>query len=330
MRRNPLAFTLIEILVSTALLTLLMLILVKVVDQTTSTWKFATSKVEQFSRSRAAFESMTRRISQATLNTYWDYSPRGATRPDRYVRQSELRFLSAPMASLGMAADSFPTHGVFFQAPLGFVDESAYQGLPNLLNTWGYFVEFKSDRPLRPDFINELKPPVPERFRFRLMELMQPSNRMGLYARTNGTDYSGTDWVKDAMNVTPSQAHVLAENIVAVVLLPKVSETDDSSLLCPNYRYDSTQEDRSKPELDKKNQLPPLVQVTLVAIDEPSAIRISNRETMPDLGQLNLFTRAADYQADLDKLTQGLAARRLAYRVFTTHVSIRAAKWSRD
>jgi uncharacterized protein (TIGR02599 family) len=155
-------FTLVELLVSTALLTGLMLILVSILDQTQKTWRFTRTKVEQFSGARAAFESMTRRLSQATLNTYWAYeypNDDPSKTPTKYVRQSELRFLSWPMRSIttpalpppeGITGEARATHGVFFHAPLGFVEEARFKGLVNLLNTWGYFVEFNSDATFRP------------------------------------------------------------------------------------------------------------------------------------------------------------------------------------
>src|SRR5688572_26589605 len=67
------AFTLVELMVATAVIALLMVVLLQMTTQTTKTWRFTTEKVEKFQSARDGFESMTRRISQATLNTYWDY-----------------------------------------------------------------------------------------------------------------------------------------------------------------------------------------------------------------------------------------------------------------
>ena len=64
-------FTLVELMVSTGLIALLMLLLLGTVDQTQNVWKRTTAKVAQFQASRAAFEAMNRRLSQATLNTYY-------------------------------------------------------------------------------------------------------------------------------------------------------------------------------------------------------------------------------------------------------------------
>lgn len=336
------AFTLVELMVATSLLSVLLVILAGITNQTSNTLRYTTSKVEQFRSSREAFEAVTRRLSQATLNTYWDYeyTGSGATRvPTKYVRQSELRFWCGPTETAMGSAPLRPGHGVFFQAPLGFVNQKQFGGLSNLLNTWGYYLEFNNEEEFRPNFVNNLNPRLPDRYRYRLMELMQPSNEMNLYKLTSGKPaYTATDWIKDALTPAPpsrAPVHVLAENVIALVLLPKLSETEDPTgiRLAPGYTYDSTKT-VADPEINPKNQLPPLVQVTLVAIDETSAARVDNGAVPPQLGLEGLFatsgTSAGKFTEDLESLTKSLSEQRLNYRVFTTHVSIRAAKWSRD
>ncbi|MGI9239892.1 MAG: prepilin-type N-terminal cleavage/methylation domain-containing protein, partial [Verrucomicrobiales bacterium] len=103
------AFTLIELLVSMAVLSLLMVMVFSMVDQTQKTWNIARSRVTQFREARVAFEAVTRGLTQATLNPYWDYdygsykyTTTGAnpTVPQGYQRQSELHFISAPSSEL--------------------------------------------------------------------------------------------------------------------------------------------------------------------------------------------------------------------------------------
>src|SRR5688572_4390908 len=100
-------FTLVELLVSTTVLTLIVMMLVQITDRTASMWRYTSGKIEQFSSARDGFEALTRQVGQATLNTYYDYydasgNPRtvanAATfRPDKYGRQSELRFIAGSM-----------------------------------------------------------------------------------------------------------------------------------------------------------------------------------------------------------------------------------------
>ena len=88
-------------MVSTALIALLMLLLLGTVDQTQNIWKRTTAKVTQFQASRAAFEAMNRRLSQATLNTYYrptDIASGNSSADYLFRRQSELQFISGHLA----------------------------------------------------------------------------------------------------------------------------------------------------------------------------------------------------------------------------------------
>ena len=110
-RSAPSAFTLVELLVSMTIVLLLLVVLVGMVNLTSSLWRGTNGHIEQFRQARAGFDSLTRRLSQSTLNTYLDYvdangRPRtsvastadtvAAFVPDHYARQSELRFISGP------------------------------------------------------------------------------------------------------------------------------------------------------------------------------------------------------------------------------------------
>lgn len=354
-----LGFTLVEVLLSTAIIGLILLILVSITSQTAQTWRYTTGKIEQFREARVAFDRMTTQISQATLNTYWDYD--NATAPKRYERRSELRYINGSVNGsaeqlLGNSTSKERfTHGIFFHAPLGFVANTGpkgYRGLENLLNVWGYYVELGDDADLRPPFITPTTAPL--RTRFRLMEFMQPSEKMTTYSFTSGVltgkpnseTYTATSWFKAPINsATPANSplHVLAENVVALIILPQLSKQDikamgsSASELAANYSYDSTKKGANR-LLNPKNQLPPVVQVTMVAVDEASAVRMNPADLSASLKK---FSKAADFNKDLkldlagdenssleNKLTS--KAVKANYRIFTTNVPIRAAKWSRS
>ncbi len=388
------AFTLVELMVSLAIVILLLLMLVQMTSQTSKTWRYTTSKVEQFREAQMAFETMTRRIGQATLNTYWDYKftdPVKRVGPTAYIRQSELRFVCGNMQNaLGgaIALDPTnpplrPTHGLFFQAPLGYVAPASTQdtadatyenlhGLDSLLNTWGYYIEVNDDNSIgsRPPLFSPTGFPT-LRVRARLMELMQPSNLLTVYSDTlpdeskqQNTNATKFDWFTQSLNSaqnatanTVPQSHVLAENIIALVLLPKLAKQDygridrtgqnvaqDEVALAPNYYYNSATSGQATVSsfLNSTNQLPPTVEVTMVAIDEASAARLM--QTQPAANQLisdlqlnssnSRFTSALNYHSDLEasasttSLESALIAKKINYRIFSTTVSIRGAKWS--
>jgi len=341
--KAPYAFTLVEILVSTAVLAFLLLILLSITTQVSNTWRQTSGKTEQFRQAREAFDAISRRLSRATLNTYWDYDDPAA--PTKYVRQSELRFLSGPTESLVSAPPSgarWPGHGVFFQSPLGAAEpgQTDLVGLNNLLNTWGYFVEFGSDSAYRPAILDGSS--VANRWRYRLCELIQPADKLSIYQHTSGTNaqgapnnlgYATSEWFEDSLSQAGSgrPVHVLAENVVALVILPKLSPQDDPSgtLLSPDYLYRST-DSKTNPVINPKNQLPPLAQVTMVVIDENSARRMEAGTSMPDLGVDQLFKSASQYETDLATLEKKLVDQRLSYRIFTTTVRLNEAKWSKE
>ncbi len=363
------AFTLVELLVSCAVITLLGFVLVQITNQTAKTWRYTASKSEEFREARTAFETMTARISQATLNTYWDYDD--PANPTRYERRSELRFISgkADVPASLLAANGTAkriTHCTFFHAPFGFVDDTKVQttdqrihGLDGLLNVWGYFVELNDDANLRPPILPSGNSTVPLRTRFRLMEMMVPAERMQTYKFTSGQGgdlqpkgktYAGRQWFQSIVNGPDPESHVLAENIVALVLHPELPAQDRASLtrsnsvtngaeLAEDYLYDSTVSNSNR-FLNSKDQLPPVMRVTMVAIDETSALRLNLTTDAQDIFRLqDKFQSAERFRQDLTldptlpedaSLENKLVALKVNYRVFTTTVPIRAAKWSQN
>ncbi len=381
-------FTIVELLAAMAVFIGLMLLLVTATNQTGDMWRRSSAKIEQFQQARRGFEAVTRRVSQATLNTYFDYEyptkPDG--KPDRskppigYKRQSELRFRSGQAETLlgKKSGVPRPTHSIFFQAPLGFVDDDAGAGnsakshkpLNNLLNTWGYFLEVDDDSELIPEFI---KGTIPERVRSRLVEMMEPSEYLSM--DNPSTDKDGAtidknydkpaylDWFRIPAS-KPERVRVLSENILAMVILPRLTQQDElararvnkKGTLCPRYDYDSKRISNSAAaiaaptaslsdndgDLNPKNQLPPVVTIAMVAIDENSARRlaaISASDRTFGLGINDLFLESAKLEddpntsdpgdGDLHTLEKKLIAKKLTYRIFTSNVAIRGAKWSR-
>ena len=339
-------FTLVEVLVASAILVAMLGFLLVVMDQTARIWSGTSAKVEQFREARTGFERVTTRLSQATLNTYWDYD--SPTNPTRYERRSELRFIAGSAATLlgnsGSAARV--THAIFFNAPLGITGSTNYEGLANALNTFGYFTELADDTGQRPPFITTAM--IPLRWRFRLMEFSQPTEKFNLYQFTSGTPtapnlastYTGTDWFKTDVNNSAVLKRVITENVIALIITPRLAKADEAlqspsnathSPLAPNYSYDSTGTN-ANPQLNPKNQLPPVVQLTMVAIDDRSAEKLDlTGVAQADVFKMaTLFTDTRNLTTDLATLEGTLAARHLRYRIFTTNIHIRAAKWSRE
>jgi len=325
-------FTLLELLVAMAVLGLLVVLSATMIGHIQKVWERASARTEQFQKSRQALQTISSRLSQATLNPYWRVETNSSGTPVRYARQSDLRFLSGPASSLTTMAGPASGSAVFFQAPTGFSSQSAAQ-LDNALNTWGYFIEYGSDAPsYRPPFLSSTG--VAPKNRFRLIEFTDPSDKLQLFQFTSGMPaYSGRDWFSAPL-ATQANRRVLADNIVALVVLPRLPAADDStkSKLSPGYLYDSTKKnaDPNAPTLNPRHQLPPIVDLAVVALDERSARRIEWGSTAPDFGAGSLFLNPANLDADLNTLRSNLAARGLNAAVFRTSVPIAAARWSTE
>lgn len=370
MRRQA-GFTLVELLTATTILMMLLGIVFLAINETGKIWRRSSDQIEAYQDARAAFETMTRKLGQATLNTYYDYfdgagksaaeyavsGTSGNFTPNRYGRQSELHFVvgsgrPSSLWSPKIPAVSLPggrpqvTHSVFFQAPLGQADNSTYQrNLNSLLNACGYFVVFtdnKSDSSLsgRPDFLDVN--PALDRYRYCLMELSQPAENLSIYP----TPPNSADWFKwfttPLLNPAPGeppQARVLAENIIALIVLPKETDAEEADLppnelIGRNYEYSSrTQEAWSRNEQPKSmNQLPPVLKVVMIAIDENSARRMQGSSTSPppEIDDLlkPLFKTADNLDADLKRVEAGLTQLNVNYRVFQTEIPMRSSKWT--
>ncbi len=346
------AFSLIEMLVATAVLVLIMAMIASFTSQTGKIWKRSAEKIQSFQGARAAYDAMTSHLSQATLNAYLDYydstlSPRTPANsltfvPSSYARNSALHFV-VDQASKIVPNDqeSHPGQAVFFLAPLGFTQTaSTFGNLPNMLNACGYYVEFNSDRPNIPSFLTSL-PGIKERYRYRLMEFLQPTESLGIYSLPSTGSASQYDqWFANFLppNLAVSSAplRTMAENIIALVILPELSTRDRANTgtpLAPLYTYDSRAGDITQVS---HHQLPPLLRVVMVAIDETSAAHLTPPGTTAPPGSVNglltgsgaLFQTASQIDADLVTLSNALVAQHVNYRIFDTDIAIRGARWS--
>jgi len=366
--RSHASFTLVEMLVTVGILVIVLGILLQLTTQISKVWQSSNSRIQTFQEARTGFEAMTRRLGQATLNTYYDYyqtnsSGVGSLRttansstftPNTYDRVSELHFVSGQLSTLLPSTMTNQTHSVFFQTPAGYSVQ--YQQLDNALNACGYFLQFGSATSSVPNYVANAVGYKP-RYRYRLMEMMQPTEGLGVYYG------APTDWFVN--NVT-SNSRIVAENVIALVLLPKLTPTEDptGTALAPKYNYDSriglgatsdtnwtgassfpgdsfttTTSTGTTVTLTRHNQLPPLMHVVMIVIDEPSAIRLQGGATTAPsaLNFSTLFTDATKLASDIQTVEDVCNAKAgnltgntipLNYRIFASDVIMRDSKWS--
>jgi len=328
--RGSQAFTLLEMLVAFVVLAILVVLIATMVDSTTKATRRPMEQAQTFQQARVAFELLTRRLSQATLNTYWDYD--NPNNPTKYLRQSELHFVIGKTAPLlGTPPLETPTFAAFFQAPLGKGNDSSLRSLSSLLNNCGFFIMFGSDKANIPDVFPASFAPK-EKWRFRLFQWVQASKDMQTLQPFTGTA-TDRDWFRTPLktNPPPNSLRPIAENIVALIFHPRLSAKEDpeGDDLTTDFNYDSRLGPTSKLTY---NQLPPSVDIIMVAIDEQSAARLAeqNGSSPPDLKLTGLFTTVTPtaLSNNLEAMEEELKKLKLNYRIFRTTVKIPAAKWS--
>lgn len=352
---HPQAFTLVELLASTVVLSLLMIACVSAIDSVRRSVTGVRNKTQQFREARLAFEHITKTLSQATLNPYWDYyykatgtneAPAGTvTAPNAYIRFSELQFQIGKASTLlgGKATQATnPGHATFFQAPLGLTHDQS--GLGSLLNARGFAIQFGDDNTDRPPFLADYA--IPVRHRYRLVEYRPPAEQAATFQ--GNTIYTRpTDWFRQDLD---KSVRTVAENIILLVLSPRVSvETTLASKkpvywIAPNYTYNSLDVNNATPAVDKvtvdaagaaaqgtQHLLPPLVTVTMVALDEISAARWAQEygtSAVDYLGAASApFTDVSAYDADIARLEAWLNQKHLNYEIFSTTIQLRNARW---
>ena len=180
------SFTLIEVLITLALL---LVILVAVMDFMTyidQAWKSAAA--DPFAEAQNAFETVAHNLASATLEPYQDYADangnfrtNAAFVPDHLARRSDLDFVCGPGAGAnGLLTASGRTttgSGVFFLAPNGYTQSYAHTGMEQLLNAMGYFVDFDAGDNA-PGFILSQTP----YWRWRLKQVMQPAESLQVFS----------------------------------------------------------------------------------------------------------------------------------------------------
>lgn len=302
------------------------------------------------------------------------------TAPTSYLRKSELQFVCGPTSTIlpGASGPNFPGHAVFFQAPLGVVrlvpattGQADTANLVNLLCGRGYFVQWGSDAAYRPSFLSAspYSETVPTRSRLRLMEysptaemnriydaeyrpITDPGKSRQWYQNTiNGVLAVASQVQDDESQITRAFTRPIAENILALIISPQLETplsgaggtvTPDTTI-APNYLYDSVlpgpTASGAAPQ-GTQHLLPPLLKVTMIAMDERSGEFLSSTANSAVLANImsglgSLFSSASNFTADLEgtpdspgTLEQLLLDNKINYRVFTTTIALKQARWS--
>jgi uncharacterized protein (TIGR02599 family) len=357
--KNPLskagiyrAFTLVEVMVSMVVLAIMMMLIAQIIGTTQRSWRSASSRLSQFREARIAFDTITRNLRQATLNAYRDFRYANGTNvpstsspseaPEGYMRISELAFVSGQAKDLvkGVPKASLSGHAVFFQAPLGVTDPDTspkvggrpkYENLKHLLCGRGYFVQFGDDSNYLPF---DLKSRLTVTSRFRLMEYQPPAEKNTIYDSTDKDDW---------FDIDTAYLRPVSDKIIGLILSPRLASGDESisvggvsqkpTSIAPDYSFDSRKKDGSGSAQGMQHMLPPVVKVTMVALDDASMDQIARgRNSKVSLEDINdamgKFDKASGYDSNLESLKRKLSDGKVNYRIFEATVVIPASRWT--
>lgn len=321
--RENRGFSLLEVLVATAVLALILVVLMSLLSVAGSSYRQTSGRMDSFKTARVAFDAVIRAVSQAAMLARFGYDD--PANPQNYVLKSDLHFICGSQADLGLnAPGTEDSHAVFFQAPLGIVDSPGLQNAGALLNATGFFIAY-GEHPLIPDAAGEK---VSNPRRFRLFQFFQPRERMTVYDQTiiriDGIPVSNdsenkTDWFSDDVN-NSLYCHPLADNVVALVILP-MRDNNASD----DYLWDSRNAGRS----ESHHRLPTALKIAMAVIDEGSAARLGNPETAPNFFRAGLFTQPELFDQDLLRMEEDLKAFSppLQYWIFTAEIPLNASNF---
>lgn len=163
-------FTLIELLVAITVLVILLAILFSITNTVAKTVINTSVKIDAFASGRAAFDLMNQKLSQATLNTYWDYD--NSVVPSNYYRQSDLQFLVRQNVQKSGYGQE-----VYFVTPSTYSTDPTIRSTDGLLNACGFFVAYGPDDSFKPGTI----PVATTRYRYRLMQGLEPTENLAAY-----------------------------------------------------------------------------------------------------------------------------------------------------
>jgi uncharacterized protein (TIGR02599 family) len=371
--RSTNGYTLVELLVAMAVLTIILVGVVMTMQSVQSAWRLTRSAVREHIEGRRAIETVVAHVALTQLTSRWipddanNPSPLG---PTGLIAESDLHFVSGPTRTLLPNLRAGSGHALFFQGPFGFAgsqrqnvagpDHALYLTLPSTLNAWGYYIEFDRDpRPL-PSFLTSARqgrPVMPNRHRFRLMELRQPSHELSLFYIDPTTERPllsqqlNTDTLYDwfrapirasarGQSVSDRRVSVVAENILALLVVPYdpqlrvlqggASDSNTPYQLAPDYHYDTRRfqwEPGSPLGAVTRHQLPPALEIVIVALSEDTWDNLSEAEAFNQgeslLGFMaGRFNVAGNLANDLQDLTNYLDARRLGHKILTQVVNL--------
>ena len=171
------------------------------------------------------------------------------------------------------------------------------------------------------------------------MQGLQPTESCLIF--NNALTTATTGWITEICNdggvpvTSGSCVSPVADNVILLLIWPRLSTADDSTgkRLTSNYQYDSWAENPLiVPQPITENQMPPIIQITLVTISESSAMRIDTKSNTPppdiEAALNGRFINVDDYTTDLKAMSELLSAKHIEFQIYNTAVPVKESKWS--
>ena len=309
MSRRQQGWTLIEVMVSTAILVLLMVMMAEALGTTQRSWMTSRSAAASQQTLDAATGMISMDLQQAALQTRSGYD----TNLNQTVPASDLHFVCGPAAELLPALAGACGDAIFFQRPAADLST----GLRQALQCRGFFVQYGGDEAWRPAFSST----IPARRRFRLLQFHQPVSALALF-QTSGTAgappllgqmtsraqlYGWFSQPLAASGSYQSSVSVIAENVVAMIV-----QTTPAAQRCYDTRRQQWEPGSAAATLSR-NQLPQMVEATLVLTDEASWASLSMDQADAFAGKVQSLVQGLPWlpavmPQNLDALKQMLVA----------------------
>ena len=324
MKRRRQGWTLIEVLVSTSILAVLVVVMAEGLNTTQRSLLTSRSAAERLQVTESATRMLSQQLSQATLQTRACYD----TALNRVVPHSDLHFVCGPAAELMTGVPGVCGDAVFFQRP------GPEGSLPRALQACGFFVQYGGDEAWRPSGFTS----VPVQKRFRLLQfhqlagsltLFQPSSVMGEPSRlsqlTSRPDLY--QWFVQPINDTAlfkSSVSVVSENVLAMIV-----QTAPLGQRCHDTRRYQWEAGSAEAALSR-HQMPGVMEVTLVMVDEAGWARMGSDEAESVAAEVMSLVKGQTWQGDaqqtgLSALQQMMQEHRMVARMAVITVGLGGA-----
>jgi uncharacterized protein (TIGR02599 family) len=349
--------TLLELLVSTAILSIVFLAIGAAMSSMQKSWLSLRGQADPFRASRQITGTVARRLSQATLRQRWETVPDPFNANTQTLQpRSDLHFVSGP-AEVLLRGGSYTGYAVFFQTHLGWNNSTPnanspapqHDRLDNTLNACGYFVEYGRDDSTEPSFIGGGQMDtrdIRSKNRFRLYEWRQPTSELTklfepgnnqmedvpALSRGNEGLPANYDWfqvpLQSGTGSKQRRISLVAENVIAFTLLPvgtvKNNAQANTSNLAPNGLYD-TRAHQGNSNLQaqlSRHRLPKAFELTALIVSPEAWSKYTDGEADSLSGILLQQTRGkfqspANVVNDFQSIAAYLDSKRLPYRIIT-------------